>query len=47
VDSPLGDGRNIEGLIGYFDSRQYLLFERMQEMMNHVFNVDISEGGRH
>lgn len=45
--SPVGYGSNIEGLIGYFHSRQYLPFKRMQEMMNDVFNVDISEGGIH
>lgn len=47
VDSPVGYGSNIEGLIGYFHSRQYLPFKRMQEMMNDVFNIDISEGGIH
>ncbi|HUH47515.1 MAG TPA: IS66 family transposase [Arenibacter sp.] len=47
VGSPIGYGSNIEGLIGYFHSRQYLPFKRMQEMMNDVFNVDISEGGIH
>lgn len=44
---PVSYGSNIEGLIGYFHSRQYLPFKRMQEMMNDVFNVDISEGGIH
>ena len=47
VGSPIGYGSNIEGLIGYFHSRQYLPFKRMQEMMNDVFNIDISEGGIH
>lgn len=47
VDSPVSYGGNIEGLIGYFHTRQYLPFKRMQEMMNDVFNIDISEGGIH
>lgn len=47
VGSPVSYGDNIEGLIGYFHTRQYLPFKRMQEMMNDVFNVDISEGGIH
>lgn len=47
VDSPVGYGSNIEGLIGYFHARQYLPFKRMKEMMGDVFNVDISEGGIH
>ena len=36
-----------EGLIGYFHARQYLPFARMEEMMNDVFNISISEGGIH
>lgn len=47
VDSPVGYGSNIEGLIGYFHARQYLPFKRMKEMMGDVFNIDISEGGIH
>ena len=47
VDSPVSYGGNIEGLIGYLHTRQYLPFKRMQEMINDVFNIDISEGGIH
>ena len=47
VDSPIGYGGKIEGLIGYFHARQYLPFKRMKEMMGDVFNIDISEGGIH
>jgi len=47
VDSPVGYGHNTEGLIGYFHARQYLPFKRMGEMLNDVFNIDISEGGIH
>ncbi|QTY28352.1 transposase [Flavobacterium sp. CS20] len=37
----------MESLIGYFHTRQYLPFKRMQEMFNTVFNIPISEGGIH
>jgi transposase len=47
VDSPVSYGHNIEGLIGYFHARQYLPFKRMGEMINDVFNINISEGGIH
>lgn len=47
VGSPVSYGGNIEGLIGYFHARHYLPFARMKEMMNNVFNIDISEGGIH
>ena len=47
VDAPVSYGGNIEALIGYFHARQYLPFARMKEMMNDVFNIDISEGGLH
>lgn len=47
VDSPISYGGNIEGLIGYFHARHYLPFARMREVMNDVFNIDISEGGIH
>ena len=47
VRSPVSYGSNIEALIGYFHARQYLPFARMKEMMDDVFNIDISEGGLH
>ncbi|MCK4345551.1 MAG: IS66 family transposase zinc-finger binding domain-containing protein [Bacteroidales bacterium] len=40
-------GNNIESLIGYFHTRQYIPFKRMQEFFKDVFNVPISEGGIH
>ncbi len=40
-------GNNIESLIGYFHTRQYLPFKRMQEMFIDVFGAPISEGGIH
>jgi transposase len=47
VDSPVRYGKNIETLIGYLSVRQYLPFKRLQEMMNDIFSVQISEGGLH
>jgi len=47
ANSPVSYGGNIEALIGYFHARQYLPFARMKEMMNDVFNIDISQGGLH
>jgi transposase len=40
-------GNNIESLIGYFHTRQYLPFKRMQELFRDVFGTQISEGGIH
>ena len=40
-------GNNIESLIGYFHTRQYLPFKRMQELFKDVFGAQISEGGMH
>jgi len=47
VDSAVRYGNNIETLIGYLSVRQYLPFKRLQEMMNDIFAVQISEGGLH
>ena len=47
VVAPVSYGSNIEGLIGYFHARHYLPFARMKEMMDDVFNINISEGGLH
>lgn len=47
VDSPIRYGKNIETLIGYLSVRQYLPFKRLQEMLNDIFAVQISEGGLH
>jgi transposase len=47
VDSPVKYGKSIETLIGYLSVRQYLPFKRLQEMMNDIFKVQISEGGLH
>jgi transposase len=47
VDSPVKYGKGIESLIGYLSVRQYLPFKRLQEMLNDIFAVQISEGGLH
>jgi transposase len=47
VDSPVRYGKNIETLIGYLSVRQYLPFKRLQEMLNDIFAIQISEGGLH
>ncbi len=47
VDSPVKYGKNIETIVGYLSVRQYLPFKRLQEMLNDVFAVQISEGGLH
>ncbi len=47
VKASVSYGENIESLIGYFHTRQYIPFKRMQEIFNDVFHVPISEGGIH
>jgi transposase len=47
VDSPVRYGKNIETIIGYLSVRQYLPFKRLQEMLNDIFTIQISEGGLH
>lgn len=45
ANAPVSYGNNIESLIGYFHTRQYIPFKRMQELFKDVFNIPISEGG--
>ncbi len=47
VDRPVKYGQGIESFIGYLSVRQYLPFKRLQEMLNDIFSVEISEGGLH
>lgn len=47
ANAPVSYGNNIESLIGYFHTRQYVPFKRMQEIFHDVFQVPISEGGIH
>ncbi len=39
VKHPISYGENIEGLVAYFHARQFLPFQRMQEVFNNVFNI--------
>ncbi len=45
ANAPVSYGNNIESLIAYFHTRQYIPFKRMQEIFKDVFNVPISQGG--
>jgi len=47
ANAPVSYGNNIESLIGYFHTRQYIPFKRMKEIFTDVFNTPISEGGIH
>jgi transposase len=47
LQAPVSYGPMIESLVGYFHSRQYLPFLRMQELFHDIFSVPISEGGIH
>ncbi len=47
ANAPVSYGNNIESLIGYFHTRQYIPFKRMKEIFSDVFNTPISEGGIH
>jgi len=47
LQAPVSYGPVIESLTGYFHSRQYIPFLRMQELFHDIFSVPISEGGIH
>jgi transposase len=47
LQAPVSYGPMIESLAGYFHSRQYIPFLRMQELFHDIFSVPISEGGIH
>ena len=44
VKSPISYGVNVEALIAYLYSRQYIPSERMQEILRDVYGLAISEG---
>ena len=44
VKAPISYGTNVEAIIAYLYSRQYLPSERMQEFFRDVFNLPVSEG---
>lgn len=47
ITASISYGPMIESLTGYFHSRQYIPFLRMQEIFRDIFSVPISEGGIH
>jgi len=47
ANAPVSYGNNVESLIGYFHTRQYIPFMRIKEIFTDVFNTPISEGGIH
>lgn len=47
ANAPVSYGPNIESLVGYFHTRQYIPFKRMQEVFTDIFHLPISEGGIH
>jgi transposase len=42
--SPVCYGHNLQSLTGYFHARQYIPYERMQEMYREIFGLEISVG---
>ncbi len=47
VNSSVQYGTNSEAMISYLHSRQYLSFNRIEECLNDIFGLKISEGGVH
>lgn len=47
ANAPASYGNNIESIVGYLHTRQYIPFKRMQEILNDLFGAKISEGGLH
>ena len=47
VNTPVRYGEHIESIIAYLHTRQYVPFARMQEMLNDIFHINISQGGIH
>ena len=47
VTSPVQYGSNVEALIAYMHTRQYLPFNRMKEFFSDVMGLPVSEGGLH
>lgn len=45
VNAPVSYGPTIEGLVGYFHAREYLPYARMQEALNDLFSIGITQGG--
>jgi len=47
VKHPVQYGTNTEVMISYLHTRQYLSFNRIQEFLNDVYGLPLSEGGVH
>lgn len=47
ITNHIGYGENIESLTAYLHARQYIPYQRMQELFNTIFNVPISQAGLH
>jgi transposase len=47
VKTSISYGSNIESIIAYLHTRQYIPFARLQELFNDIFGLPISEGGLH
>jgi transposase len=47
VSNSVQYGPNVESLIGYLHTRQYLPYDRTKEMLNDVMGLSISTGGIH
>ena len=45
VAAPVQYGENVESMIAYLHTRQYLPYQRMQELLNTVMGLAISTGG--
>jgi len=47
VANPVQYGPNVEALVGYLHSRQYIPYARMQEFLGDVMGLPVSTGGIH
>ncbi len=47
ITSPVQYGSNTEAILSYLYARQYMPFNRIEECMNDIFGLPISEGGIH
>src|SRR5665213_280998 len=47
VANPVQYGTNVEALVGYLHSRQYIPYARMQEFLGDVMGLPVSTGGIH
>lgn len=45
VGAPISYGSNVQGLVAYLHTRQFIPYKRMKEMLNDLFGLPISQGG--